>query len=96
MLQPKLMGREVELLIEFFVPGTFESMYAAQAWCESNGYSYGSSCAPMRMQGLLKGKGILIAKWKNLTPGEIKELDGIMITVGDAREGKMRIAIFKK
>jgi len=88
--------RKVAKAIEFFVPGTFQSMYAANQWCRENGYSYGSSCAPCVYQGLLNGENILIAKWKNLTKEEIAQLDGVMISVGDRREGAMRVVIFEK
>ena len=70
-------------------------MYAANQWCRENGYSYGSTCAPIPYQGLLKGENILIAKWKNLTKEEIAQLDGVMISVGDRREGAMRVLIFE-
>jgi hypothetical protein len=35
-IMPEL-NRKVVKAIEFFVPGAFESMYAAIAWCRENG-----------------------------------------------------------
>ena len=74
--------------IEFNQTGTFQAMYAAEAWCRENGISVGQSCAT-GPTGLLFGKFDWIAKWRNLTPKERAELHGTMS--GDFREGPVAI-----
>lgn len=74
--------------IEFNQTGTFQSMYAAEAWCRENGISVGQSSAT-RPSGLLFRKFDWIAKWHNLTPKERADLHGTMS--GDFREGPVVI-----
>lgn len=74
--------------IEFKQTGTFQALYAAEAWCRENGISVGQSCAT-GPTGLLFGKFDWIAKWRNLTPKERAELHGTM--TGDFREGPVSI-----
>lgn len=69
--------------------GTFEALYAAQKWLTQNGFSYGPSCV-MHPMPILKGD-FLIAKWKNLTKGEIAGLDGKL--EGNMREGPMTVTL---
>ena len=75
----------------FKVDGTFRSYYAATAWLNENGYSYGSMCMDMPI-GIVKGDAI-IAKWRNLTKSDIATLDG-RITSNDFREGEVTIEIY--
>lgn len=75
--------------IEFTQQGTFQALYAAQAWCRENGISFGSSCA-MCPTGLLFGDWA-ISKWRNLSPRERSELHGAMS--GNFREGPVIIEI---
>ncbi len=75
--------------IVFDQKGTFRALEAARQWCRDNGISYGSSCA-MSPTGLLRGD-YCIAKWRNLTLKERKELDGTMS--GDMREGPVTIRL---
>ena len=70
--------------IVFNQAGSFEAMYAAEAWCRENGISVGQSSAT-GPTGLLFGPYDWIAKWRNLTAGEKRELHGTMS--GDMREG---------
>lgn len=74
--------------IEFNQKGTFDALYAAEAWCRENGISFGASCCT-GPTGLLFGKLDWIAKWRNLTPKERSELHGTMS--GDFREGPVII-----
>lgn len=76
--------------IEFTQQGTFQAMYAAQAWCAENGLSVGQSCAT-GPTGLLFGNYEWIAKWKNLTHQEQLDLHGTMS--GDLREGPVIIVL---
>lgn len=69
--------------------GTFKAKFAAEEWCREHGISYGSSCA-MMPTGLLFGD-YHIAKWRNLTALERKELHGEM--TGDLRNGPVKIRI---
>jgi len=74
----------------FKANGTFEAYYAACGWLSENGYSYGSMCMDQPI-GIMKGNWG-IAKWRNLTSSERKELDGTM-TSNDFREGDVTINI---
>lgn len=58
--------------IEFKQQGSFQAMYAAEAWCAAHGISVGQSCAT-GPTGLLFGKYDWIAKWRNLTAQERAE-----------------------
>ncbi|MEB0008660.1 hypothetical protein QN412_02910 [Pseudomonas sp. RTB3] len=73
----------------FSEPGTFEALYAAQKWLTQNGYSFGPGCA-MKPIPILKGD-FVIAKWKNLTKGEIAGLDGKLD--GNMREGPVTVIL---
>jgi hypothetical protein len=76
--------------IEFHSEGTFNAMYAAQRYLSEHGYSYGSNCA-MLPTAFLKGD-YDIAKWKNLTAKERKQVDGIM--TGDFRQGPVFLKFY--
>ncbi len=76
--------------IEFNQAGTFQAMYAAEAWCRKNGISVGQSSAT-GPSGLLFGKFDWIAKWRNLTLKERAELHGTMS--GDFRQGPVVITL---
>lgn len=69
--------------------GTFAAYNAAKKWLKENGYSYGSSCANAPT-AIMKGDWC-IAKWRNLTGDEIKQLDGKI--VGEMREGPVVVHI---
>ena len=74
--------------LEFNQIGTFQALYAAEAWCRENGISVGQSSAT-GPTGLLFGSYGWIAKWRNLTQKERSELHGTMD--GDFREGPVVI-----
>lgn len=76
--------------IEFNQKGTFQALYAAEAWCRDNGISVGQSSAT-GPTGLLFGHFDWIAKWRNLTPKERDELHGTMH--GEFREGPVFITL---
>ena len=69
---------------------TFSAKFAAEKWLSENGYSVGPSCV-MHDQGILKGD-FVIAKWKNLTPLEIRQLDGRLIS---GREGPAKVILHR-
>lgn len=69
--------------------GTFAAYNAAKKWLKENGYSYSPSCANAPI-AIMKGN-YNIAKWKNLTDDEIKQLDGKV--VGEMREGPVIVHI---
>jgi len=75
--------------IEFTQQGTFQALYAAQAWCRENGISYGSLCSPFPT-GLLFGDYV-ISKWRNLSKQERDDLHGTMS--GEFREGPVIIEL---
>lgn len=84
-------GREVKQKLTFAKKGTFESVSAAEMWCEKNKWAVGSMQreAP---RGMMKGD-YDISKWRNLDPDEISALGGVMIS-DDFREGSVDILIF--
>lgn len=76
--------------IEFNQAGTFQAMYAAEAWCREYGLSVGQSCAT-GPTGLLFGQYDWIAKWRNLTARERIDLHGTIS--GDMRDGPVVIVL---
>lgn len=87
----KYLGRKVQLSETFHKQGTFESMYAAQAWLTERGYNYGSTCATMPVAITIRPYE-LPWKWKNFTKEDEKSIDGVMI--GDMRDGPVTIHLF--
>jgi hypothetical protein len=77
--------------IEFQGGGTFEAMYAAQAYLTENGYEYGSTCRHEPV-AVMKGDYDLPQKWKNFTAKEKKSVHGTM--TGDMREGPVTITFY--
>ena len=73
----------------FSETGTFQALYAAEAWLAANCYSVGPTCREMP-SGILKGD-FVIAKWKNLTKKEIEQLDGCL--QGDKRDGPIIVSL---
>jgi hypothetical protein len=86
--RPKRVAKETK---SFKVPGTFESLYAAEKWCKDNGYSYGSLCAGMPT-ALFKGDCI-ISKWYNLSRSQQNTCDGVILS-SDFREGEVTVVIY--
>lgn len=76
--------------IEFNQTGDFSAVSAARKWLQDHGYSYGSMCMDMPI-GILKGSWC-IAKWRNLTMKERKQLDGQMVS-SDFRDGPVIIQL---
>jgi hypothetical protein len=67
----------------------FEALYAAENWCRDNGISYGSTCVSSP-QALLIGD-YSIAKWRNLTAKERKQVHGVI--EDSRREGPVTLRI---
>ena len=68
----------------------------AEQWAKENGYSVGSMCSPMPT-ALFKGD-FNVAKWRNLSGKEQKQVDGIITSDGvhgSYRSGPVRIIIYK-
>ena len=76
--------------IEFNQTGEFSAVNAAKKWLQDHGYSYGSMCMDMPI-GILKGSWC-IAKWRNLTMKERKQLDGQIVS-SDFRDGPVIIQL---
>jgi hypothetical protein len=74
---------------EFVGKETFEASNAAEKWCRDNGISYGDTCA-MAPQALLFGD-YSIAKWRNLTAKERKQVHGVI--EGSVRSGPVTVKI---
>lgn len=94
MAEEKYLGRVVKEKHSFKENGTFQSFYAAQAWCAANGYEEGSMCSPMPI-AIMKGVYDLPWKWKNLSKKEKQMVDGVIVTnTNTFREGEITIYIF--
>ena len=78
--------------LTFDEPGTFNALYAAERWCDHNGYSRGSTDRS-GVIGLMKGN-YDIAKWHNLTKQERRACDGVM--TGDFREGPVTVHLYEE
>ncbi len=85
--------REIKQEIIFKEKGTFQSMYAAQSWLHSNGYSYGSGSVGNPV-AIRDGAYDLPQKWKNMDDEDKASVDGIM-TSTDWREGEVKVIIYK-
>ena len=80
---------------KFDIPGTFESMYAAQHWLTEKGYGYGSSSCGYPV-AVMKGDYYdygLPHKMKNFTAKEIASVHG-QIT-GNLREGPVTVTLYE-
>ncbi len=80
---------------EFKVPGTFQSMYAAQSWLHEKGYDYGSTSAT-EPTAIMKGNYYdygLPHKMKNFTAREKAMVHGII--TGDMREGPVKVCLYQ-
>lgn len=75
--------------IVFDQPGDFEACAAAEKWCGERGISVGEMQGPAP-RGLLLGD-YCIAKWRNLTNAEKRELNGRM--TGAMRNGPVTITL---
>lgn len=79
----------------FDVQGDFASYNAAEDWCRENGVSFGSMCSPSPT-GLMWGE-IVIAKWRNLTTKEIRQLHGTLEPMdGNYRSGRVLLKLKEK
>ena len=68
----------------------FAAVDAARNWLQEQGYSYGSMCMDMPI-GILEGSWT-IAKWRNLTAKERKQLDGQLVSK-DFRSGPVVVQL---
>ncbi len=75
--------------IAFDQLGDFEACRAAEKWCAERGISVGEMQGPAP-RGLLVGN-YCIAKWRNLTNAERRELKGRM--TGNMRNGPVTITL---
>lgn len=95
--EPKpYLGKQIIIEKHFKVPGTFESIYAANKWLTDNGYDYGSSDAtkPTAITiGNYYSHG-LPHKWHNFDKEDLKKICGCI--TGDMRDGPVIVRIFKK
>lgn len=85
------LGNKVTRQIDFDPAGTFAAFRTAEGWLNDNGYSSGSMCGQLPIA--IKWGNFLVAKWKNLTKSEQKNVDGVMIS-SDFREGGVTVLLF--
>lgn len=80
----------------FKVPGTFESMYAAQRWLSDCGYCYGSTDAKFPT-AVMKGSDYyaydLPHKMHNFTKKQKDSVHGIMF--GNMRDGTVTVHLYE-
>lgn len=72
--------------------GAFRALWDAEAWLKERGYSSGPLCGDLPV-GIQLGDH-LIHKWRNLSPAEIRALDGRM--VGEWRNGPVAVRLKRK
>lgn len=77
--------------IEFKGRETFSAYNKAEQWCRDNGYSVAPMCCPLPT-GLVKGD-VYIAKYRNLTARERRELHGTI--TGNFREGPVVVTLLR-
>lgn len=88
------LGRKV-LYSEEFKPGeTFEAYYNAVGRLKELGYTIGSMCSQEPIGFADNNHCDYVAKWYNIPNEEKQLLDGVMIPVGDFREGGAKILFF--
>jgi hypothetical protein len=88
----KYLGRPVKQFHSFEESGTFNSYYKALKWLSDNGYKYGSTSIGNPMP-VMKDKYEIHQKWYNLTEGQRKNVDGVVIS-DDWREGEVKVILF--
>lgn len=92
--------RKIKKELSFKEEGTFQSVYAAEAWLNANGYSFGSACKDRKTGvicpiAIVYGPYELPEKWINMDDGDKILIDGIM-TSNDWREGEVKIILYEK
>lgn len=90
--EKKYKGRIIKTEKRFNVSGTFESLYAAEKFLSTNGYSYGSLCRNEPV-AIRKGEYDLTQKWKNFTKDDEAAIDGVMVSY-DFRNGEVVVYLF--
>lgn len=78
--------------IDFPAKGTFGAINKAMAYLSENGFSYGSMQCDSPI-GFYHGNAS-ISKWQNMNIKEKQMLDGIIVPIGDFRDGGARILFF--
>jgi hypothetical protein len=74
-------------------PGcAFSAINEAEAFLAERGFSYGPGCAASRKSAVMFGRNWTIAKWRNLTPLEMRRCHGML--EGDRRDGPIILRIF--
>jgi hypothetical protein len=82
-------------ILTFFGTKDFDALNSAQGWCRANGYSVGSLQAHAPI-GIMRGTGLEIAKWRNLSSTDREQLDGyITATDVEYRSGPVCVVIEK-
>jgi hypothetical protein len=80
------------MTITFDNRGTFVAYNAACDWLTERGFSHGSMSRPFPTA--IKKGDFHIAKWKNLTAAERRDIDGTI--EGDFREGPVTVNLPKE
>ena len=82
------------MTIEFSAIGDFKALADATAFATQKGYSVGSLCGKEPV-ALIRGKDVLVAKWRNLTGREKGFVDGL-ITSTDFRNGPVTVKLLRE
>jgi len=73
----------------------WSGLHAAESWLRSNGYSVGSMQRSDPI-GVVKGD-VLIAKWRNLSAKDKRELDGCIVPDGGRfRDGAAIVDLYEE
>lgn len=91
-----ILRRDIKESKEFLISNEyFLNLYTAMQYLQDNGYSYGSMSLNMPIPIQIGSDYNLHQKWYNLSEGEKKNIDGVILS-DDFRSGMVKILIFNK
>lgn len=91
-MRKNVIGKSIVFEKRFEASGTFGALNEAQKFCSTLGIAVGSLCRDKPI-GLLVGEAD-IDKWRNLTPEDVRQLDGVLIADdGNFRDGPVTLLL---
>lgn len=95
MTQDTLFNRPVAKRIRLEEEGDFATYHKATAILKEEGFRTGSMCSPEPIGFAPTEQYEYIAKWRNISPAERKQLHGVIVLAGgDFRSGPLEIVYF--
>lgn len=91
-----ILRREIKDSKEFIISNEdFGNFFSACQYLSDNGYSHGSMSLQLPIPIQLGSNYKIHQKWYNLSEGEKKNVDGVILS-DDFKKGKVKILIFNK